>query len=1032
MARISCGHCGETHASVAEVRSCAGTNPAPVDHAAQPDGAADGQSTHPVRSPVAAGARPTSAPSRAGGASPADEPPLAQPTASHAALPSLAPDIDAAALAGPDHLGRSLLIGPDHAVPGPWRDAPERSADADASAETIEELHRAWRTRTRLVIRWSGPLPGANPTLRIPFHEWAVDQEIPGERLRFAVTANTVNCLDGRPSFEPLQLAIGLGATPTTAEADGTNGPGNTDGPGNAGDVQLADGREAHVDGGPLDLDLPARVSGAAIIPRVHLVSGSLRPMSGRSGAGADLAADQLEAVEHQTGPARILAPAGSGKTRVLTERARHLVDDCGIHGRAVSLVAYNRRAKEEMRDRLRDVPGLDIRTLNSLALAIATSSGPFRTTGGDGRDGPRTIGELDVRRLLDRVVPGRRRKKLTDPLEPWVDALSACRLGLRDPDEVEQAYGGDVAGFADVLTEYRRQLVAANALDFDEQILRAIERLLTEPDTRAIARAVTPMLLVDEFQDLTPAHLLLIRTIAGPAAEIFGVGDDDQTIYGYAGASPDWLIHFARFFPGAADHRLTVNYRCPPSVVAGAVNLLSHNRHRVTKEIQAGTADRRAGNGAGDDGVRSAGADGAAGLVILSAGDPQENLVAHVDKLVAGGTAPEDIAVLTRVNAALLPAAVYLANAGIGAVRPFGLGPDVLERSGVGAALSWLRLAVAPERGLASDDLRLALRRPPRSLHPRITDWACEQGSVKDLVALSERLNREKEADAIAEFAADIKMLRDAAAAGATTEDLLETVNSQIGLLGAASQLDRSQRSARRAAHADELAALSAVGRLYPNPETFEAELRTALAAIPIFDPEEPQPGVTLATIHTTKGLEWPHVVVHDVRDGLHPHRLSEDVEEERRIFHVGVTRGRTSVLVTVSGPPSPFVAELKEPRPADQAWPDEAPETLFVSRTGAAGSAGGKKATKPDRADPASAEEAALRDALTDWRRQRSAADGVPAYVVLDNKTLDAIAAATPTDFGELGAISGIGPAKLERYGADILGIVAAAGGG
>ena len=1018
MAReISCGHCGGTHGSVAEVRACASDHPdpqLPLDDVGRSPAPAASQ-TQPAAShtqPAAGQTRPaeqsrstqTRQPTRSQrqiANQPAEGPAGGTPSTERIGRPV---GLTALQLAGPDPLGRSLLVGPGGEVPEPWHDAPEIKADANSDAETVEELHRAWRQRTRVVIRWNGPLPDPAAVLRIPFHEWSVDAETPGERLLFAVTANAVNILNDEVGFEPMALALALGATATDT-AEPTN------------DLHLADGTPAFADGGPLDLDLPTKISGAVVLPRIHLVSGSIRPMTPRDGAGAELAPDQLAAVEHRTGPARILAPAGSGKTRVLTERARHLVEDCDLHARTVSLVAYNRRAKEEMRDRLSDVPGLDIRTLNSLALAIATSSGPFRRTGGS-NNGPRTIGELEVRRLLDRVVPGRRRKKLTDPLEPWVDALSACRLGLRDPVEVEQAYGGDVAGFPDVLEEYRKQLAKAGALDFDEQILRAIERLLTEPDTRSIARSVTPMLLVDEFQDLTPAHLLLIRTIAGPAGEIFGVGDDDQTIYGYAGASPDWLIRFSHFFPGASDHRLTVNYRCPAPVVNAAVNLLSHNRHRVTKEISAGVSDD-----ASDNNTSSI-----SGLLVLS-GDPQDNLATHVARLVDDGAAAEDIAVLARVNAALLPAAVYLGQVNIPAVRPFGLGPDVLERSGVGAALSWLRLAIAPAKGFAAEDLRLALRRPPRSLHPRITDWVCEQGSTKDLLLLSQRLNREKEADAVAEFAADIEMLREAVTDGDTTEDLLETIYTEIGLLGAASQLDRSQRSARRAAHADELAALSAVGRLFPDPKTFESELRAALDAVPVFDPEQPKPGVTLATIHTTKGLEWPHVIVHDVRDGLHPHRLSEDTEEERRIFHVGVTRGRESVAITVSGPPSPFVAELAAPRPADKAWPSEADELqLVTSRTGAA-KAAGKTAAPKERTAPASTAEATLRESLTEWRRERCAADGVPAYVVLDNKTLDAIASATPVNLGELGAISGIGPAKLERYGADILGIVAAA---
>jgi DNA helicase-2/ATP-dependent DNA helicase PcrA len=186
----------------------------------------------------------------------------------------------------------------------------------------------------------------------------------------------------------------------------------------------------------------------------------------------------------------------------------------------------------------------------------------------------------------------------------------------------------------------------------------------------------------------------------------------------------------------------------------------------------------------------------------------------------------------------------------------------------------------------------------------------------------------------------------------------------------------------------------------------------------------------VTLATVHTTKGLEWPHVVVHYARGDLHPHRLATDIEEERRIFHVAVTRGRRSVAVTASGPPSPFVAQLADPRPTDADWPEE-PATV-LDGGGAAGlvtSSGrqGPKPAKAERTEPSSPREATLRDTLTEWRRERSKEDGVPAYVVLGNKTLDAIARSEPRSLGELGAISGIGPAKLERYGAEVLGLVA-----
>lgn len=1007
MARqIACGHCGGTHGSIAEVRNCSQgehdytpQDPPPPEPTYQGAAPTAGPSSNgPSNSGQATSTKtrasrqtPSSGRTRSSGT--AGTRPSARTNRAVTTTFDVAPEL----LAGPSELGRAVLVGPDAAVPGPWQGLAEVEASADSPRDVVDRLHQAWRTRERIVIRWTGPLPESAPVVTKPFYELSVSEELPGDRLLFSVTANSVNTLADKPSFAPLAAARALGAR-LVEKPDGQTG----------GEVLLSDDSPAWADGGPLDLAVTDSFDGV-VIPRCHLESGSLRPLAALQEASAELAPDQLAAVSHRGGPARILAPAGSGKTRVLTERARHLINDCGIEARAVSLVAYNRRAKDEMRTRLTDVGGLDIRTLNSLALAIASGSGPFRSADSDGGSRLNTIGELEVRRLLDRVVPGRRRKKLTDPLEPWVDALSACRLGLRDPHEIEQAYGGDVAGFPEVLDAYRQQLARANAMDFDEQILRAIDRLFQDPEARAVARSVAPVLLVDEFQDLTPAHLLLLRVIAGPAGEIFGVGDDDQTIYGYAGASPDWLIKFAEFFPGAEDHRLTVNYRCPPEVVDAAVKLLSHNRRRVPKEISSGNAESATGQG----------------LVVLSDGDPQQNLATHVAGLVDRGAAPGDIAILSRVNAALLPAAVYLNHGGIPVTRGYGLGPDVLDRSGVGAALSWLRLAVGPAQDFQSDDLRLALRRPPRSLHPRVTDWVCEQQSVKHLLSLSQRLNKEKEAESVAEFAADIETLRTAVDDGSTTEDLLVMIYEEIGLLGAASQLDRSQRSARRAAHADELAALTAVAALHPEPRTFERWLRDELDSIPMFDPEQQTDTVTLATIHTTKGLEWPHVVVHDVRDGLYPHRLAEDIEEERRIFHVAVTRGRESVAVTVSGPPSPFVAELTKARPAELAWP----EAELVRSDGAKPPATGRGGPARQRSEPANAGEAALRDTLTDWRRERCKTDGVPAYVVLDNKTLDAIAELAPENLAQLGDISGIGPAKLERYGADILGLVASA---
>ena len=257
-----------------------------------------------------------------------------------------------------------------------------------------------------------------------------------------------------------------------------------------------------------------------------------------------------------------MIAPAGSGKTRVLTERARQLLSQWRLPASSVCLVAFNKRAQEEMSSRVADLRGLQVRTLNAIALAIVNGSAPFAAQA----HAMTTITEPDVRRIIGKLVEFPR-KRNSDPVALWIEALSLARLGLRDPSEVEAFYDGDVDGFAAMLPLYRRELSAARSLDYDEQIVRAIEILLTDPKARAAAERACRVLLVDEFQDLTPAHLLLVRLLAGPDGCVFGVGDDDQTIYGFNGADPQWLIDFAEYFPHAGDHplggQLSMSGRC-------------------------------------------------------------------------------------------------------------------------------------------------------------------------------------------------------------------------------------------------------------------------------------------------------------------------------------------------------------------------------------------------------------------------------------------------------------------------------------
>ncbi|MEM8708042.1 MAG: UvrD-helicase domain-containing protein, partial [Actinomycetota bacterium] len=372
---INCGHCGGRHATVAEVRSCSGA-PAGSAPAAPP--------SHDDTPPLDLydDAAPTRRSATRGTAAPT------------AATVALAPDWNR--LAGPSALGRNLVITSGQAVPEPWALAPVVAVAAD-HPDTVAELRTHRLARQPVVIELAGELPAADPALTVDYWHLAPDTDLEGEALRQLVLAHAVDARDPeQPSIHAVDLAVAAGATPAT------DGPGDVVGP---------DG-PLWCDGGPLDWQA-LEADDTPVIPLANLRVGSLRPL-GTEPPSARLAPDQLAAVEHGGAGARIIAPAGSGKTTVLTERARHLIRDRGIDPKAICLLAFNVRARAEMQERTTDLPGLEIRTLNSLALAIVAGRAPFVRP----RSGPGTqvIDEPQVRRLLDDLV-STRRQAMADPM---------------------------------------------------------------------------------------------------------------------------------------------------------------------------------------------------------------------------------------------------------------------------------------------------------------------------------------------------------------------------------------------------------------------------------------------------------------------------------------------------------------------------------------------------------------------------------------------------------------------------------------
>jgi DNA helicase-2/ATP-dependent DNA helicase PcrA len=899
-------------------------------------------------------------------------------------------------------LGRSVVVAPGARPPEGWEGAPRVTIDASAltDPEVIDDLHRAWATRSPRTIELVVDPADLREPERVMAPPWEVgaDHLFGRERLQFLVWVNSVDARGDEPVWWWSHKAEALGAA--------IGGPA---------DVILPDGTPVWVDGGPRG---PIPGVEHPVLHAETVRAGSLGPDPRDDPTPPDDAFDagQLESVLHPSGPARIIAPAGSGKTRTLIGRIVQLVRR-GIAPPSILAVAYNRRARDELVERLPvEARGVEVRTIHALGWSILRQAQP----------NVRLLEEWEVRRTLDRLVPARHQSN-TDRLGPYLEAMTAVRVGFRDPAEVEVLHT-DAPDFATVLRRYRDRLATSAGADHEEQVLGAIEVLLSDPAIRAERQARHRHVLVDEFQDLTPAYLLLLRLVAAPELSVFGVGDDDQTIYGYSGADPGYLIDYERWFPGAGEHALATNYRSVRPVVDTAATLLTHNRRRVEKEIVA--ADQSEPDAA----------------VVVRTAPSAELPVRGAAQLAAWLEADEqDVVALARVHAALVP--LHLACQEASVPTSIDIGEDWVERTGIASALAWLRIARSPET-IAGDDLAHAARRPPSGVVGLIRDLLGDRDtSLTELRRVGRTLDG-RQAAMWWKLVDRVERVGRLGRAG-DTADILDTVIDGEGLASAALKLDHS-RPAGAGGHTDDLIALTRVAEMHPDPDTFEAWLRERLAV-------PPSPGaVRLTTVHRVKGLEWDRVLVFGVDHGTLPHRLSEDREEERRILHVAITRARRQVvLLADESRPSPFLGELDRPR-------SDEPARAITSGTGAnAGvqvaigdrltASGGYRGTVEEitdgwvmvslpgggrmrvsagehvrvgsRSGPLLVVSGDLRERLRQLRSDEARRRDVPAFVVFNDRTLDALVEAQPTTPTELLAIPGIGPAKLESYGEQIL---------
>ncbi|HET7028051.1 MAG TPA: ATP-dependent DNA helicase UvrD2 [Candidatus Limnocylindrales bacterium] len=655
----------------------------------------------------------------------------------------------------------------------------------------------------------------------------------------------------------------------------------------------------------------------------------------------------QREAVSITSGPLAIVAGAGSGKTRVISRRAAYAIETGAVRADRVLLVTFTDRAAGEMVERMAALGhrGVMARTFHSAAFAQLRHFWPSRH---DSSPAPRTV-ESKFKLLVplaNRLPGGYRFTQLKD----LADAIEWAKVRRIRP-EAWVAEGGDRAPipaelFARLYADYERTKSRAGLIDFEDMLVETVDLLERDPAAAALVRSRKSWFSVDEYQDTNPLAERLLELWLGESRDVAVVGDPDQTIYTFTGATPGFLLGFGDRHPGARTVALVANYRSTPQILTLANRLIAPGpRGALVATSPPGPAP-----------VIRRFEDDAAELAHIAATIPRQ---------LERGTAATEIAILVRLNAQLPEIEQTLTRAAI----PFRVrGQRFFDRPEVREARRLLR------RGLASAPAGMAVAEAVRALF-------AERLGFGHQAAAGRPGDDAREREASLELLLDIVDDLASRDPGITSGDVL-------------AELDRRD--------ADEAAGSTS--------------------------------GVNLLTYHRAKGLEWDVVYLPALEEGLLPFRQAKDddaVAEERRLLYVGITRARRELILSwaarragASGregrrAPSRFLAAL-EPRSA-------APRRVVV--VPAVGPAARPKNGEPghDGSDGGDGRDDALLAALHGWRRERARSDAVPAYVVAHDATLAAIAEARPTTLAALRRVRGMGPAKLEHYGPDILALVA-----
>ncbi|MGN8800029.1 ATP-dependent helicase [Candidatus Merdisoma sp. HCP28S3_D10] len=584
----------------------------------------------------------------------------------------------------------------------------------------------------------------------------------------------------------------------------------------------------------------------------------------------------QQKAVTHRDGPMLVLAGPGSGKTMVLTRRVQYLTEYYHIPPGEILVITFTKAAAREMKERYLRLTG-SAHTAVSFGTFHAVFFQILKLAYGYGAE--HILREEEKYQFLREVVY---KQKLEPDDEAELIGSIASEISKVKNDRVKlqeyKATSCNTKSFIAIFNEYDNRLRRSNKIDFDDMLVYCYELLKERKDILGAWQRKFRYILVDEFQDINQLQYDIVRLLAAPEDNLFIVGDDDQSIYRFRGARPEIMLHFEQDYPAAKRVLLDVNYRCSRLIVEGACRVIENNKQRFSKKICANNQE---------------------GPPILHHRfrDQEAEYECVIDKIKTyreKGGSYRDIAVLFRTNTQPRKLVEELISEGI----PFRMRdalPNLYDHWIVRDIFAYLHMAQDMKQGMVKrSDFLQVMNRPKRylgreCLESEYISWEALLAWYDDKPWVCERIEKLEK---------DLKLCSHLSPTGA-----LHYIRNIIGYEEYLKEYAdyKGRKPEDLFGILDELKELSSGFKTLAEWEAHIAVIRAELLK-QAREREQNTDGVVLSTMHSSKGLEYRIVFIIDANEGITPHRrvlFEEDMEEERRLFYVAMTRAKELLYI-------------------------------------------------------------------------------------------------------------------------------------